>query len=300
MKLLIYLSLLVTPLMVFVIGCEDYTENYPVPPASVVPKFTYANVNEFSIPDTVTFTNESIIPERAIPASYLWEFGDGTTSTDENPVHIFDSAGEFTIKLMVFTPVDTVAAEKLQRFIKTARFKEDFESLSVIPPDWVLINVDGNTPDNPGYATMKDSAWVIDYSGTFEGKIALGISFYNPEAAADDWMILPKVNIGQNTILTWDAMSLTTTGNYPDSYQIYVSTTTQDVAGCMANGIVFRVNDEEASTDATSSPGKGIQNHVVNLSPRFAGKDVYVAFRLMTPFPGGDRLAIDNIMIIDE
>jgi PKD repeat protein len=281
------------------ISCEDYTRDFPVPPASVVAKFNYVSSNEFSVPDTIQFINESIIPERAVSAAYRWDFGDGTISDEENPKHIFTEAGLFQTTLTVLTPVDTVQQAMDFRFIKTARFKEDFENSTLIPEGWVLVNVDGNTPDNPNYATMKDSAWIVTYSGTFGGNVALGISFYNPEAAADDWMILPKVSIGEKTILTWDAMSFTTSGNYPDSYQVYVSTTTQDVKGCKANGIVYRVNDEEAGTDVTN-PGLGIQSHSVDLSKRFANKDVYVGFRLMTPFPGGDRLGIDNILIIDE
>jgi PKD repeat protein len=30
---------------------------------------------------------------------YLWDFGDGNTSTEENPIHIYDESGEFTITL---------------------------------------------------------------------------------------------------------------------------------------------------------------------------------------------------------
>ena len=31
--------------------------------------------------------------------SWLWDFGDGSTSTLQNPIHFFDSAGVFDIKL---------------------------------------------------------------------------------------------------------------------------------------------------------------------------------------------------------
>jgi hypothetical protein len=33
--------------------------------------------------------------------TYLWDFGDGTTSTDENPVHIYASPGYYTVTLSV-------------------------------------------------------------------------------------------------------------------------------------------------------------------------------------------------------
>ncbi|UCC18110.1 MAG: PKD domain-containing protein [Dehalococcoidales bacterium] len=35
------------------------------------------------------------------PYSYLWEFGDGETSTDENPAHSYDDSGYYTVSLTV-------------------------------------------------------------------------------------------------------------------------------------------------------------------------------------------------------
>ena len=35
------------------------------------------------------------------PYSYLWEFGDGETSTDENPSHSYDDSGYYTVSLSV-------------------------------------------------------------------------------------------------------------------------------------------------------------------------------------------------------
>src|SRR5690606_3478069 len=33
------------------------------------------------------------------PSSWLWEFGDGNTSTDQNPVHTYASDGTYTVRL---------------------------------------------------------------------------------------------------------------------------------------------------------------------------------------------------------
>ena len=51
--------------------------------------------------------------------SYLWNFGDGTESTEENPVHQYTSNGEFDVQLIVYSTTaecitsDTVFMEKL-------------------------------------------------------------------------------------------------------------------------------------------------------------------------------------------
>jgi hypothetical protein len=74
---------------------------YPVPPASTVPLFSYMVDNDGYAPANVTFTNESIIPEPAGVPSYFWNFGDGTSSTDINPVHNYTNAGVYEVKLVI-------------------------------------------------------------------------------------------------------------------------------------------------------------------------------------------------------
>ena len=47
-----------------------------------------------AIPATVSFTNTTINAD-----TYLWDFGDGTTSTLANPSHIYNSKGNYTVTL---------------------------------------------------------------------------------------------------------------------------------------------------------------------------------------------------------
>lgn len=47
-----------------------------------------------------TFTNNST----GNAVSYLWSFGDGQTSTEESPVHIYDSEGTYSVTLTAFNP----------------------------------------------------------------------------------------------------------------------------------------------------------------------------------------------------
>jgi len=287
-------------------ACDDYTEDFDVPPPSTVAKFEFEAAHRFVPPDTITFYNQSIIPERAGTPTFYWNFGNGEqlerTSTDPF-TFVYDTVGTFDVSLVIKTSAgdSSFASGKVimqDLLLGDTLFYEDFEGIQTFPSDWELINVDGNTPDNSNFATMLDSAWIIYSSSYFQGNVALGLSFYNPEAAADDWMITPKITLGNNPVLEWYAMSLTTSGDYPDSYEVYISTTTQDVAGCQANGVLKRVTDEQWGVDS-DNPGEGIAMHRLNLND-FANQDVYVAFRIMTPSPGGDRLAIDNINIVDK
>ena len=62
--------------------------------------FTPSSTSECSLPATVSFTNSSI----SNPANTIWEwdFGDGSSlSNEQDPTHIYNSAGNFNVKLTV-------------------------------------------------------------------------------------------------------------------------------------------------------------------------------------------------------
>ena len=57
----------------------------------------YTDFNIWAINDAISFTNKST----ADHLSYSWDFGDGNTSTDENPTHAYVNEGTYQITLTV-------------------------------------------------------------------------------------------------------------------------------------------------------------------------------------------------------
>jgi uncharacterized repeat protein (TIGR01451 family) len=55
-----------------------------------------ASATSVLVGDLITFTNTTVGID---PISYLWDFDDGNTSTDENPTHAFNDEGLYTVKL---------------------------------------------------------------------------------------------------------------------------------------------------------------------------------------------------------
>lgn len=61
-------------------------------------------------PQQVRFTDSSVVAEGI--ASWLWNFGDGTTSTLQNPLHIYPSNGTYEVTLTVTTNLGCVATSE--------------------------------------------------------------------------------------------------------------------------------------------------------------------------------------------
>jgi|GEM_PF-3595654 len=64
--------------------------------------FFTANITQGTAPLAVNFTDLST----GTPTSWLWEFGDGTNSTEQNPIHTY-SSGAFTVNLTAANGVGT-------------------------------------------------------------------------------------------------------------------------------------------------------------------------------------------------
>ena len=56
-----------------------------------------ASTTNAAVNETITFTDESAFS----PTSWLWDFGDGTTSEEQNPTHSYSAIGTYTVQLTV-------------------------------------------------------------------------------------------------------------------------------------------------------------------------------------------------------
>ncbi|MCC5920008.1 MAG: PKD domain-containing protein [Cyclobacteriaceae bacterium] len=77
-------------LIIGLLSCTDDDEVAPAPVAS----FSVSNTGP-EAGESITFTNES---ENA--TAFQWSFGDGNTSTEENPTHTYEAEGQFTVRLV--------------------------------------------------------------------------------------------------------------------------------------------------------------------------------------------------------
>jgi PKD repeat protein len=88
------LLLFMVGIIVFGGSCKKDEKDIPAP--STVADFTYVSDNDFQAPTQLSFTDKSI---RAV--SWYWDFGNGTSSTAQNPVATYTEPGIYTVSLTV-------------------------------------------------------------------------------------------------------------------------------------------------------------------------------------------------------
>ncbi len=96
------------------IGCQsNYTFNVNVPilgtPSFTASSYAYSTFGTYSINDPIQFTNTAT----GDYISVAWDFGDGTFSTELNPVHTFINPKEYVVKQTVTYPFGCVYVQKI-------------------------------------------------------------------------------------------------------------------------------------------------------------------------------------------
>ena len=129
------------------------TKVYALKDVLPVADFTSTQLTNGETPITIQFTDKSIHDT----SSWLWNFGDGTTSTEQNPTHNYTTAGNYTISLTVTNDVGSD--------IKTVT-----KMISVYPPVEVNFTSDVASGTSPLTVNFTDSSlyatsWAWDFDG---------------------------------------------------------------------------------------------------------------------------------------
>ncbi|MEM2978920.1 MAG: PKD domain-containing protein [Methanomassiliicoccales archaeon] len=114
---------------------------------------------------SVTFTDLSTSYPDAI-VQWFWEFGDGTTSNDKNPVHVFVQNGTFTVKLTVQDSDGSQSSFSIDIEVQDSMPIVSFSFEPITP-------LEGDVISFTDYSTAHDGviAWLWDFGdGTFSSE----------------------------------------------------------------------------------------------------------------------------------
>jgi gliding motility-associated-like protein len=119
------------------------------------------------IEDQVTFSNNTT---GSGTISYEWDFGDGFRSTAAAPVHVFNKAGNYSVKLVATSSEGCVASKTRTDYLNIANFKADFRITDTVC----------STADLPikfsGYPAPDKVHWTInDQDDFFEDSILVPV-----------------------------------------------------------------------------------------------------------------------------
>lgn len=139
-------------------GCIDDTviTNY----ICISPPLAQFNLNPAvgcAIPHTVFFTDQSILPD-----TWFWDFGDGNTSTAQNPVHTYTSPGNFTVTLTV-TDTITGCVDDATATVNISIPQADFTGAPLFGCGPLTVNF---TDNSSGFAAPVTYAWDFGDGGT--------------------------------------------------------------------------------------------------------------------------------------
>ena len=129
--------------------------------AAPVAAFTGTPTNGTN-PLTVAFTDQSTNG----PVTFLWDFGDGVTSTDQDPTHTYTVAQTYTVKLTATNPAGSGTLTKTDYIsVSSPAIVVDFTATPTIGPKPLTVQFTGTS-------TVPPTAWAWDFGDGTAGSTA--------------------------------------------------------------------------------------------------------------------------------
>ena len=201
-----------------------------------------ADVTEGSAPLSVTFTDQST----GNPTSWKWTFGDGDSSLLQNPVHIYQSTGSYTVKLSISDGTNGFALEK-KDYIRVYVSYDNCDTLRFPLPEpltYYMISGKGYVTGNNSYG---DKAICDFFENAQSNLVITGMicEFSKARQAAGNNEKIP--------VRIWNADASTgKPGTVLATDTILLSTLVNDVANAKVTNIDFK---NPVSTAASFSMG---------------------------------------------
>lgn len=184
-------------------------------------------------PFTVDFTDLSVVGDSPI-ASWSWDFGDGGTSTDQNPSHLYTTPGTFDITLLLTDANGCASSMSFQDVIEsnnnrpTAQFVGD-PTITCLPPS----NISFTNSSSGGTGSL---VYFWDFG---DGNTSTALNPINTYAAAGNYDV---------SLTVFDDLGCSTTLNETEYIEIVDNVTIDFVA----NNTTVCLGDEISFVDISS------------------------------------------------
>lgn len=223
MKNRMYITVASFFLILLIHSCNK--DDFNVPDASTQAKFTW--IQEIVTVGTETKFKLSFINQSVEALTYSWDFGNGETSTEENPVVFFDE-GEYIVTLTVTSAKELyynklTETTNLRLILKNVHFEEDFDDETSLD-SFILIDADGDG-QNWYWDSFEEDGYLLSRSWSSQ----LG------PLTPDNWIITPEIDLsevdsGKEIYLNYTVCPSANTPIYrTERYSVLVSITGTDI-----------------------------------------------------------------------
>jgi len=201
-------------------GCSDTIMDtvtvYPLPVVNFVS-------DTVCFGDTTSFTDLSFIPAGSI-SNWYWNFGDGNTSSLQNPIHLFSSAGNFIVTLTATSNYGCVSSVMLYAVVyplPTAAFNYTQSSDTVFCNDlsvgYLPLTYNWNFGDG-ATSTLQDPVHIYPFGNTYNICLYVTSSFGCMDtichtitiASVDENYLSNSISISPNPFSTFTTIDVST------------------------------------------------------------------------------------------
>jgi PKD repeat protein len=163
--------------------------------------------------EEVTFTNTTT---GSLPLTYQWDFGDGKTSTEAEPVHVYEEEGEFMVSLTAYNPYgeSTFELEISAGYAPTAAFNASLEAAAVGEK---VVFANASTGSDPIQYSwdfgdgVSSSAVNPEHTFTAPGLYTVSLlasNLYGEDEAAIEILVTPAAPVGADLEISLEVFPL--------------------------------------------------------------------------------------------
>ena len=233
--------------------------------------------------------NEIIFSDQSanFPTSWLWDFGDGNTSTNQNPTHIYTSAGLFTVKLIVVNSFGTDTITKtdfitVNSLVPGAEFSANKTTIN--QGDAVIFS--DQSANNP-------TSWNWDFGDGNSSTVQNPTHTY-PTAGVYTIKLIVGNNFGVDTITKTDFIAVYSS-NVPIAS--FSANKTNEIQG---NEIIFSDQSTNSPTSWLWDFGDGNTSTVQNPTHTYLSTGTYSVKLTVSNSFGSDSIINENFIIISS
>ncbi len=263
-------------------GCQDTIQQDIEVIAAPIPDFTLS-ATDGCAPRSIQFTDLS----QGNVSQWFWDFGDGDTSTQANPIHTYQVDGQFDVSLTVTNAQGCAATLLEPDLIELKRPAASFTSIAsnLCPPALVQFDAYAN-------ADSSIAQWYWDF-GNGDTAVGSNPSYVYLQAGNFDVQLIVVDSLGcQDTLLDSQHVSILT----PPSAQMDLS----DSMLCAPGQVTFSSSSLAGSSPITSTQwnlGNGQSGPGVSLTGIFPNAGTYQSSLIVTDANGCQDTAFQSVTV---